>query len=175
MQFQDVAHEASAIATFVDNQINKEGRQPGEILVLAQRRTIGNPIHAALKAHGVPSKSYYQESELDSEVAQERLAIFKLFVNKYDRIALRWLLGMGSSDFVRNPTRDYVHTASRPGKHHGTHSSPLLQGRSRSRIAPSFYSASERSRTSCIFSANKLVPLISSIAGSVPNSPAPAN
>jgi superfamily I DNA/RNA helicase len=67
--------------------------------VLAQRRTIGNPIHDALRARGIPSKSYYQESELDSERAQERLAMFKLFVNRGDRIALRWLLGMGSADF----------------------------------------------------------------------------
>jgi DNA helicase II / ATP-dependent DNA helicase PcrA len=99
VQYPDVAREAQAIAIFVDDQINKQGRRPGEILVLAQRRTIGNPIHAALKARGIPSKSYYQESELDSEVAQERLAIFKLFVNRADRIALRWLLGMGSGDF----------------------------------------------------------------------------
>ncbi|MGO8919293.1 MAG: ATP-dependent helicase [Stellaceae bacterium] len=99
VQFADVAREAQVIANFVNEQINKHGRQPGEILILAQRRTIGNPIHAALKARGIPSKSYYQESELDSEVAQERLAIFKLFVNRADRIALRWLLGMGSGDF----------------------------------------------------------------------------
>lgn len=98
-QYQNVGREAQAIADFVDNQINQHGRSPGEILVLAQRRTIGSPIHDALKARGIPSKSYYQESELDSEVAQERLAIFKLFVNRGDRIALRWLLGMGSADF----------------------------------------------------------------------------
>jgi DNA helicase II / ATP-dependent DNA helicase PcrA len=73
VQFQDVGREAQGIAAFVDSQINQHGRSPGEILVLAQRRTIGNPIHAALKARGIPSKSYYQESELDSEVAQERL------------------------------------------------------------------------------------------------------
>ncbi|MGA9196090.1 MAG: ATP-dependent helicase [Pseudolabrys sp.] len=99
VQFPNVAHEAEAIASFIDDQINTHGRHPGEILVLAQRRTIGNPIHSALQARGIPSKSYYQESELDSPVAQERLAIFKLFVNRADRIALRWLLGMGSSDF----------------------------------------------------------------------------
>jgi len=99
VQYPDVAHEAQAIAAFVDDQINKHGRRPGEVLVLAQRRTIGNPIHAALKDRGIPSKSYYQETELDREVAQERLAIFKLFVNRSDRIALRWLLGTGSGDF----------------------------------------------------------------------------
>jgi superfamily I DNA/RNA helicase len=99
VQVADVAREASIVASFIDEQINTHGRKPGEILVLAQRRSIGNPIHAALQARGIPSKSYYQESELDSEVAQERLAIFKLFVNRADRIALRWLLGMGSNDF----------------------------------------------------------------------------
>lgn len=98
-QLPDVAREANIVAAFIDEQINTHGRKPGEILVLAQRRSIGNPIHAALQARGIPSKSYYQESELDNEVAQERLAIFKLFVNRADRIALRWLLGMGSNDF----------------------------------------------------------------------------
>jgi DNA helicase-2/ATP-dependent DNA helicase PcrA len=67
--------------------------------VLAQRRAIGNPIHAALVAQNVPSKSYYEEGELDSDAAQERLAMFKLFIDPEDRIALRWLLGRGSADF----------------------------------------------------------------------------
>ena len=99
-QFGTVAQEADGIAAFIDEQVNTRGRQPGDILVLAQRRTIGNPIHAALHDLGVPSKSYYQENELDSEVAQERLAIFKLYVDRSDRIALRWLLGFGSATFL---------------------------------------------------------------------------
>ena len=101
LQFENVPNEAARIAAFVDDQINNRGRQPGDILVLAQRRVIGNPIHDALRARGIPSKCYYQENELDNEVAQERLAIFKLFVNRHDRIALRWLLGLGSDDFRR--------------------------------------------------------------------------
>ena len=40
-----------------------------------------------------------KKANLDNEVAQERLAIFKLFANRADRIALRWLLGVGSNDF----------------------------------------------------------------------------
>jgi DNA helicase-2/ATP-dependent DNA helicase PcrA len=70
IQFDDVDREARGIAAFVEDQIIRQGRQPGEILILAQRRTIANPIHIALKARGIPSKSYYQESELDSEVAR---------------------------------------------------------------------------------------------------------
>jgi ATP-dependent DNA helicase UvrD/PcrA len=99
VQYQNVAAEAAGVAAFIDEQINNRGRQPGEILVLAQRRVIGNPIHDALRGRGIPSKCYYQENELDNEAAQERLAIFKLFANRADRIALRWLLGLGSNDF----------------------------------------------------------------------------
>ncbi len=83
---------------------HNQDREPRELVSVpakAQRRVIGNPIHDALRARGIPSKCYYQENELDNEVAQERLAIFKLFVNRHDRIALRWLLGLGSDDFRR--------------------------------------------------------------------------
>lgn len=99
VQYQEVQDEASGVAAFVDDQINTHGRQPGEILVLAQSRVIGNPIHEALRARGIASKCYYQDSELDSDVAQERLAILKLLVDRGDRIALRWLLGLGQKDF----------------------------------------------------------------------------
>jgi hypothetical protein len=44
-----------------------------------QRCSIGNPIHDALVARDVPSKSYYQEGELDSLSAQERMALFTWF------------------------------------------------------------------------------------------------
>ena len=99
LQFADVPQEARKIAAVVDTLINKHGYRPGEILILAQRRTIGNPIHQALRDRGIPSKSYYQESELDSDVAQERFAILKLLVDRTDRVALRWLVGLGSNDF----------------------------------------------------------------------------
>jgi ATP-dependent DNA helicase UvrD/PcrA len=77
----------------------KTSTAPQEILVLAQRRSIGNPIHDALTGRNIPSKSYYQEGVLDSVAAQERLAILKLLLDPQDRIALRWLLGFGSNDF----------------------------------------------------------------------------
>ena len=98
-QFNTLEQEALGVANFVRDQIQNHGRRPEDILILAQRRSIGNPIHAALLLRGVPSKSYYQEGVLDSLTAQERLALFKLFINTEDRIALRWLLGHGSSDF----------------------------------------------------------------------------
>lgn len=98
-QYETLVDEATGIARFIRDQIDNHGRRPQDILVLAQRRSIGNPIHDALVAREVPSKSYYQEGELDTLTAQERIALFKLFIDPEDRIALRWLLGFGSDDF----------------------------------------------------------------------------
>jgi DNA helicase II / ATP-dependent DNA helicase PcrA len=99
VQYDTLANEAIGIAESIKALMDYKGYIPGEVLVLAQRRSIGKPIHDALTGRGIPSKSYYQEGVLDNVVAQERLAILKLLVNPHDRIALRWLLGFGSADF----------------------------------------------------------------------------
>lgn len=75
------------------------GVHPSEIIILVQRAVAGRPILNALKAAGLPAKSYYDESQLDSEAAQERFAVFKLFLNNEDRVALRYFLGSGAKDF----------------------------------------------------------------------------
>ncbi len=99
VQFHSLDREAVGIAEFVNDLIANQGYAPQEILILAQRRSVGNPIHDALVGRNIPSKSYYQEGALDNFAAQERLAILKLFDDPQDRIALRWLLGYGSNDF----------------------------------------------------------------------------
>jgi DNA helicase-2/ATP-dependent DNA helicase PcrA len=99
VQYTTLEQEAVGIAGFIADLINSQGHAPQDILVLAQRRSVGNPIHDALSGRNIPSKSYYQEGALDSDAAQERLAVLKLLVNPQDRIALRWLLGFGSGDF----------------------------------------------------------------------------
>jgi DNA helicase-2/ATP-dependent DNA helicase PcrA len=101
IQYQTLAGEAAGIAEFIEDLIANQGYVAQDILVLAQRRSIGNPIHDALVGRNVPAKSYYQEGTLDNVAAQERLAILKLLVDPQDRIALRWLLGYGSNDFRR--------------------------------------------------------------------------
>ena len=77
----------------------ESGVQPGEIIVLAQRKAFANPIYSKLQAKGIPARSYYAETILDNSVAQERLALLKLFLNNEDKVALRWLLGFGSKDW----------------------------------------------------------------------------
>jgi DNA helicase-2/ATP-dependent DNA helicase PcrA len=102
IQYDTLQDEAVGIAELVRDLIDDRGYRPQDILILAQRRSVGNPIHDALQGRNIPSKSYYQEGLLDNVAAQERLAVLKLFSDFHDHIALRWLLGYGSGDFRKN-------------------------------------------------------------------------
>jgi superfamily I DNA/RNA helicase len=98
IQYRTGAHEVEGVANMI-RDLTDAGVPPGDILVLAQRGVIGTPIYEALVAREVPARSYYAEAELDADDAQRRFAILKLFVDREDRVALRWLLGLGSSNW----------------------------------------------------------------------------
>jgi DNA helicase-2/ATP-dependent DNA helicase PcrA len=98
LQYPSSDREIGGVAAII-SQIIGTGVPPGDILVLAQRGVIGTPIYEALVARGVPVRSYYAEAELDAEDAQRRFATLKLLINREDRVALRWLLGLGSDNW----------------------------------------------------------------------------
>jgi superfamily I DNA/RNA helicase len=98
IQYPTSVREVAGIADLVRDFV-VSGVAAGDILVLAQRRVIGTPIYEALVARGVPVRSYYAEVELDHQDAQRRFAILKLFVDREDRVALRWLLGLESANW----------------------------------------------------------------------------
>ena len=98
-QYQTLGEEITGVSNTIRDLVQNQDVPPGDILVLAQRKVIGTPIFENLHAAGISAKSYYQESELETPTAQERLSIFKLVTNQEDRVALRWLLGLGSNDF----------------------------------------------------------------------------
>jgi DNA helicase-2/ATP-dependent DNA helicase PcrA len=98
IQYQTLAQEVAGITTLIIGLI-KSGTIPGDILVLAQRSVIGTPIYDALRLNAIPVRSYYAEVELDAEEAQRRFAILKLFVDRQDKVALRWLIGLPSSNW----------------------------------------------------------------------------
>jgi DNA helicase-2/ATP-dependent DNA helicase PcrA len=101
VQVPYIHNEAAWITAKVQELIGK-GVHPSEIIILVQRAVAGKPILNALKGEGIPAKSYYEESQLDSEAAQTRFALFKLFLDNEDRVALRYLLGSGHNDFRAN-------------------------------------------------------------------------
>jgi DNA helicase-2/ATP-dependent DNA helicase PcrA len=98
VQYVTLENEIEGVASAIIEMINA-GIPPCDILVLAQRGVIGTPIFQRLIAAGIPVKSYYAEVELDAEEAQRRFALLKLYVNRNDRVALRWLLGLGSNNW----------------------------------------------------------------------------
>jgi ATP-dependent DNA helicase UvrD/PcrA len=98
IQYDRLADEVAGIATIVREFI-EAGVPPGDILILAQRGVIGTPIYESLRGYNVPTRSYYAEAELDALDAQRRLALLKLFVDREDRVALRWLVGHASPSF----------------------------------------------------------------------------
>ena len=113
-QYSTVDMEADAVADKIARLIGS-GVSPGEIIVLTQRATFAKPILERLLAKSIPIRSYYSETELDSAAAQERFAIFTLLLNNNDRVALRWLLGTGTSDWRRKPYRRIMHHVSQNG------------------------------------------------------------
>lgn len=102
VQFATLDDEIEGVVDEVSRLIGS-GSAPGDILILAQRGVIGTPIYEGLMARGVPVRSYYAESELNSEEAQRRFSLLKLLVDRDDRVAFRWLLGLGSNNW-RSPS-----------------------------------------------------------------------
>lgn len=99
LQYGSLHDEVAGLAVLIQRLI-AQGYAPGEVLILAQRGVIGTPIYEALRALNVPARSYYAESELEAESTQYRFALLKLFVDRNDRVALRWLLGRGSANWL---------------------------------------------------------------------------
>ena len=98
IQYQTRTQEVEEIATTVARMV-KSGVPAGDILVLAQSKVFGTPLYEALVNKGVPTKSYYAESELGYDEAQRTFALLKLLVNKQDRVALRWLIGFKGNNW----------------------------------------------------------------------------
>ena len=101
LQFDSVAAEADYIAAEIHEEVTSGRVDPGQILVLTPRRLIGARIRQALEGYGIPVMSCFQEQELESKIAQERMTILKLAVDHHDRVALRWALGCKSADYLK--------------------------------------------------------------------------
>jgi superfamily I DNA/RNA helicase len=113
-QYQTLEDEAVAIADLISDLVNNQGYAPEDILVLAQRRSVGNPIHDALTGRNILSKSYYQEGALENHTAQERLAILKLAVNRRTELPCVGFLALGVAISGRGHTQESERIASKP-------------------------------------------------------------
>jgi len=99
LQYDTLANEVAGITEIIRGMVEDDGVPAGDILVLAQRGAIGTPIYESLRGYNVPVKSYYSETELDAPEAQRRFALLKLFVDREDKVALRWLVGWSGNNW----------------------------------------------------------------------------
>ncbi len=101
VQWPNVLEEASGIALYVQSRLNA-GAAPASILVLSARRYIGSAIRDACRRLNIEAHSYYHEELIDSVEGRRAFSLLTLLVHPDDRVALRWLLGIGAPNF-RSP------------------------------------------------------------------------
>ena len=98
IQYPSIDKEVAGISKIVTDLL-ANGTPAGDILILTQSRAFGTPLYEALTESGVPTKSYYSETELSHIDAQRSFSLLKLLANREDRVALRWLVGVGSNNW----------------------------------------------------------------------------
>ena len=98
IQYETLDDEVAGISNAIVGLV-ADGVPPGDILVLAQRSVIGTPIYESLVSSDIPARSYYAEAELHSSEAQWGFALLKLFADREDRVALRWLIGLPNDNW----------------------------------------------------------------------------
>lgn len=105
VQHPTVDEEISTLADYIDWYLqNHLGMPAGEVLVLANRRAIGNGIRDTLNTKAQQNdrpwsaESFYFEDALKSSSAAEAFSLLSLLVNPEDRPALRYWLGENRPD-----------------------------------------------------------------------------
>jgi DNA helicase-2/ATP-dependent DNA helicase PcrA len=96
--FGEHAEEINYLAKRI-RQFTTDGVPPGQIIVLCQSRDYIRGLYGALQNAAVPSELCYQESQFDEEGAKEKMAFLSLAGDQDDRVALRYLVGVGSNDW----------------------------------------------------------------------------
>lgn len=110
VQHNSIADEIDALAGYVDWYLQGHPGVPaGEVLILVNRRMIGNGIRDALNARAQQNnrpwsaQSFYFEDALSNPLAAERFSLVTLLVDPDDRPALRYWLGENRQDCRRLP------------------------------------------------------------------------
>ncbi len=105
-QWSGMDDEAEGLAQYIKKKIQAGDVQPGNVLVLTQRRQFGYGIRDALNKIGVFAHSFFHEEELEGNPkkleesqAQQAFSLLTLLANLKDPVALRSWCGFGSNSF----------------------------------------------------------------------------
>lgn len=95
VQHNSIQEEVTTLGAFIDWYLgNHPDVEPGEVLVLSTRRSIGYAIRDELVALGRRAQSFFAEQCLDKQIAREGYCLLTLLVRPDDLAALRAWLGI---------------------------------------------------------------------------------
>lgn len=98
IQWDGLPDEIEGLAAAIAYDVASEKREPGDFLVLVNRRDVGYRIRAALEDSDVRARSFFQDDALKrSPEAAAGFALLRLLVTPDDRVSLRVWLGLGDS------------------------------------------------------------------------------
>ncbi len=110
VQHDSVADEINTLAAYIEWYLFSNPSVPaGEVLVLVNRRMIGNGIRQALNERAQQNQrpwtaqSFYFEDALQTRAAAEAFSLLTMLVDPEDRPALRYWMGAEQQDCHRLP------------------------------------------------------------------------
>jgi DNA helicase II / ATP-dependent DNA helicase PcrA len=110
VQHASIEAEIATLSAYIEWYLETHNGVPaGEVLVLANRRLIGNGIRDRVNTlarennRAWTAQSFYFEDALDAQEAAESFSLLTLLVDAEDRPALRYWVGADSQDCRRRP------------------------------------------------------------------------
>lgn len=95
VQWRQLKHEASGIATIIAHKIASGEVEPKDILVLTPRKQIGHDIVTNLDSQGIRARTCFSDVVMrGNKLAQEGYAYLTLLQDRNDAVSLRLLLGI---------------------------------------------------------------------------------
>lgn len=103
VQWAELDAEVQGLVAAITSDIGQGIRQPGDFIVLVNRRRVGYRIRDALAAQEIDARSFFQDDALrSSSRAQASFAVLRLLANPDDRPSLRVWLGLEDADGRRD-------------------------------------------------------------------------
>jgi superfamily I DNA/RNA helicase len=96
VQWADLDEEIEGITAAIAAAVQQGRREPGDILVLANRQLIGEMLRKRLGELEIPAHSFYSQESVKSDEARQALALLRLAVGE-DLVSLRVILGLGDA------------------------------------------------------------------------------
>lgn len=101
VQWMNMQEEIIGITRYVKKLI-ADGKPAQDVMILCPSKDLGREIRNSLRAAEVNAHSFYAEHALDAKEAQLAFSLLTLLKEPDDRVAMRFLLGIESTTFLRN-------------------------------------------------------------------------